>query len=799
MQWFSTLPTFSSLLGIPEPNEAPSRQEGLCAHQAATLELVVGEFVEYNSASLSEWIPAKVVGKNPDGTFDLDCKPQVSVLKIRLPAWQRPEYQVGDMVDYLSESQGSWIPARVEGFDSVSCTYRLDCKGNVPPGKLRARRYSLPPVLDKAPMLTRPSNRRLSPILERSDEVDMMLSSRAEGSVPPSRTSLSSLPPSHGVTQEAGGSSSSQQRLNSETPVQLVKALRRADGGWRFEVDEEALQVLAGFTQKLAVCTICGPYRSGKSFLLNALMGLQQGFKVGSTTRACTEGLWMRCSSQSVGGSTLLFMDCEGFGSTDSDKTRDAMLMSLCLLISSVFLLNTKGVLNEGLFNALSLVCQLARHVEGSSAAPEQRPALLWLLRDFVLDIQNEAGQPISSDEYLEGALRARPQAGMASTRSQASQEVRDSLLHFFPRRHCHTLVQPVIEESALQNLAELPYDDLRPEFRQGLEALRAQLVDLAKLKPSMLPSGLPTDGPALAKLLRRLVGFLNEGKALSLTNAWDQVQHSSCESLSNELLLSARAHLRQIRLGGEIPGLGRGLPLPDGLLTEALHLARGRLRQAWRERAVGDEAVKQQYWQDLKRGLQEEERSLVQLNEKMAADELQVPLMAWEEWLKDGSEANPSDPRSEALAVLIRRGLPHGEATRSACEALAAARAARLRSDNSIRLLRTEIESRSTSINEARKYAGDTQIEQTRELGRLQGQVEVMQDQLREAGAQERLLREKLFEVEERFRKEHAKSTQALAKCDELEAAQTQHISEPAPRGEPPRGKQPKCQCNVM
>lgn len=63
-------------------------------------------------------------------------------------------------------------------------------------------------------------------------------------------------------------------------------------------------------------------------------------------------------------GSNLLFLDCEGFGSTDSDRTRDAKLMSLCLILSSVFLLNTKGVLNESLFNSLSLVCKMAEHIE---------------------------------------------------------------------------------------------------------------------------------------------------------------------------------------------------------------------------------------------------------------------------------------------------------------------------------------------------------------------------------------------------------------------------------------------------
>eukprot|EP00971_Amphidinium_carterae_P101214 2002603-Amphidinium_carterae.1 len=34
------------------------------------------------------------------------------------------------------------------------------------------------------------------------------------------------------------------------------------------------------------------------------------------------------------------------------DRTRDCKLMSLCMLLSSIFVLNTKGVLNEGLVSA---------------------------------------------------------------------------------------------------------------------------------------------------------------------------------------------------------------------------------------------------------------------------------------------------------------------------------------------------------------------------------------------------------------------------------------------------------------
>ncbi|CAK9016742.1 Guanylate-binding protein 4 (GTP-binding protein 3) (GBP-3) (GTP-binding protein 4) (GBP-4) (Guanine nucleotide-binding protein 4) (Guanylate-binding protein 3) [Durusdinium trenchii] len=225
--------------------------------------------------------------------------------------------------------------------------------------------------------------------------------------------------------------------------------------------------------------------------------------------------------------------DCEGFGSTDSDKTRDAKLMSLCMLLSSVFLLNTKGVLSEGLFNALSLVCSLATYVE--QGQDTSKPALLWLLRDFLLELVDEKGRRMTPDEYLESSLRKTPRDAVESQRSQAAREVRETLLQSFPDRRCVTLCQPVIDEEQLRQLSEVPFEHLRPEFRRGFQDLQTQLLRLAMSHPKTV-QGEAICASAWAAMLRKLVAALNEGTALNVVNAWNQVQHSACNDLSAEL-----------------------------------------------------------------------------------------------------------------------------------------------------------------------------------------------------------------------------------------------------------------------
>jgi hypothetical protein len=200
--------------------------------------------------------------------------------------------------------------------------------------------------------------------------------------------------------------------------------------------------------------------------------------------------------------------------------------MSLCLLISSVFLLNTKGVLSESLFNALSLVCHLAQHIE-ERGQETTKPALLWLLRDFVLELKDDAGSVISADQYLETSLRAKPLEGADAERSRAAREVRECLMRFFPERHCTTLVQPAIDEQKLQKLSELPYAELRFEFRRELEAMQNQIVDLARSHPKLF-AGQPVGGAALAMMLRKLVEGLNSHQSLNVKSAWENVQHSA-------------------------------------------------------------------------------------------------------------------------------------------------------------------------------------------------------------------------------------------------------------------------------
>ena len=55
-----------------------------------------------------------------------------------------------------------------------------------------------------------------------------------------------------------------------------------------FKVKEEAIHFLKGINGEVAVLVIAGKYRTGKSYLINLLIGQPDGFKVSDRAEGCT-------------------------------------------------------------------------------------------------------------------------------------------------------------------------------------------------------------------------------------------------------------------------------------------------------------------------------------------------------------------------------------------------------------------------------------------------------------------------------------------------------------------------------
>eukprot|EP00854_Cymbomonas_tetramitiformis_P018741 gene18741-22380_t len=222
-----------------------------------------------------------------------------------------------------------------------------------------------------------------------------------------------------------------------------------ADG--KFEIGQEAQNLLRSIDGPLGVVAVCGRARQGKSYILNRLSkeagGTHGGFKVGSTHEPCTKGLWIWSKPllQIAADGTpyhLLLLDTEGVDAYDQTAQYSTQIFALAMLLSSTFIYNQMGGVDEAAIERLALVTEISRTIrsksspgKSSDAWDEFSPNFIWLLRDFFLDLSDKTGQSITPEEYLEETLKEIP-GNYNSDKNQS----RASIKTLFPKRQCITL-----------------------------------------------------------------------------------------------------------------------------------------------------------------------------------------------------------------------------------------------------------------------------------------------------------------------------------------------------------------------
>jgi hypothetical protein len=110
----------------------------------------------------------------------------------------------------------------------------------------------------------------------------------------------------------------------------------------KFNVNSTTLKKLQSTTGPLAIVSVAGLYRTGKSYLLNRLLKRQSGFKVrkfrlhfhmnltkqvGPTINPCTRGIYIWGEPIQREGYSIILMDTEGLGSVQQDQNHDTKVL----------------------------------------------------------------------------------------------------------------------------------------------------------------------------------------------------------------------------------------------------------------------------------------------------------------------------------------------------------------------------------------------------------------------------------------------------------------------------------------
>ena len=314
---------------------------------------------------------------------------------------------------------------------------------------------------------------------------------------------------------------------------------------------EDALELLRTINKPLAVLSICGPYRSGKSYFMSRLMGRPEAFQLGHSMRACTRGIWMATTILECQQFAIVLLDTEGIDAIRASETTAMSLLTLTTLLSSYLIYNSKKVPQKVDLDKMRCFTQLstsllAQRGQSMSAVVTRKffPRFLWLLRDVALDMTNRQGELISPTAFLHTRVLA-----------SASGELTDlgkSLCSLFPSLECYTLPTPAIKPKLIRNIVKLQ-DQLNPEFNTAVDELIHQI--LSQVAPKSAIDGVSVvDGPALAALACVYVNAINIPGALpDLEQGWFAVIKLKLKEFSDQLVSEYEREM-EVSLRGNLP-----------------------------------------------------------------------------------------------------------------------------------------------------------------------------------------------------------------------------------------------------
>ena len=351
----------------------------------------------------------------------------------------------------------------------------------------------------------------------------------------------------------------------------------------KFIINPEAESVIKILPSPLGVISVAGMYRTGKSYLLNrVLLNQSNGFTVGPSINPCTKGLWMW--SKTIQAHTpqgkpinLLIIDTEGIGATDEDHNHDNKIMTLAILLSSYFLYNSIGTIDENSIQSLSLIVNITKNIQkknNNNDFTKYLPTFMWVIRDFSLQLKNREGQPITSKEYLEYSLEF--QQGNSEVIKNKN-EIRKMVKEYFPKRDCVTLVRPLLEEDNLQSLEKMDVTKLRKEFIEQVNYLRK--VVLNSINPKKL-NGQELSGEMFINLLNSYVNMINEGAVPIIQTAWTYIRQ-------NQALLAKKRCLEDYST--KLKELENKFPMKEEYLKSILKKIKLDVTFIFREGIIGD------------------------------------------------------------------------------------------------------------------------------------------------------------------------------------------------------------------
>ncbi|KAM2000903.1 hypothetical protein ACFX16_008161 [Malus domestica] len=279
-------------------------------------------------------------------------------------------------------------------------------------------------------------------------------------------------------------------------------------GHTKLRLSREGLEAIERITNPIAAVAVIGPYRSGKSFLLNQLLSLScyEGFGVGHMCDTKTKGIWVWGTpiELDIDGvkTSVFYLDTEGFESVGKSNVYDDRIFALATVMSSVLVYNLAETIREADIARLSFAVELAEEFYGRSTGQDVafEPAkLLWLIqRDFL--------QGKSVQEMVNEALLHVPNKDGNKNIDMVNQ-IRDSLAIMGDNSTAFSLPQPHLDRTKLCDMKDGELDPMYVKKKEQLKQLVSSII-----RPKVV-QGRTLSGKEFVSFLEQILEALNKGE----------------------------------------------------------------------------------------------------------------------------------------------------------------------------------------------------------------------------------------------------------------------------------------------
>ncbi|KAG6480890.1 hypothetical protein ZIOFF_057478 [Zingiber officinale] len=335
----------------------------------------------------------------------------------------------------------------------------------------------------------------------------------------------------------------------------------------KLRLAKEGLDAIQRITTPIAVVAVIGPYRSGKSFLLNQLLSLScdEGFGVGHMRDTKTKGIWVWGTPFEIDINgrkiSVLYLDTEGFESVGKSNVYDDRIFALATIMSSVLIYNLPETIREADISRLSFAVEIAEEFYGRSnlafamnsiilfywgSLPDccgqdvafEPAKLLWLIqRDFL--------QGKSVQEMVNEALQLVPNSSGDKNIDQVNR-IRDSLAIMGDNNTAFSLPQPHLQRTKLCDLNDSELDQMYVKKREQLKQLVVSIIH-----PKIVQGKLQ-NGNDFVAFLEQIIEALNKGEIPStgsIVEVFNKVILERCMRLYSEQMEILQLPVEENRL----------------------------------------------------------------------------------------------------------------------------------------------------------------------------------------------------------------------------------------------------------